>query len=87
MKHEIEKILLENGASLAGFANIGSLYGAADFSGPRNEDSVTGPIDIPRYPVGVSIVLAYPEDVIRNIGDAPTMDYYDAYHRLNNKPG
>jgi len=56
-----------------------------DLTGSKSEDSVAEPIDIPHYPLGISIILAHPKDVIKNIGDAPTMDYYNAYHDLNNK--
>ncbi len=85
MKQEIEQILLENGASMVGFAKIDELYSNVDLNGPRSGDSVTEPINIPNYPFGISIILAHPKDVIKNISNSPTMDYYDAYHRLNNK--
>jgi epoxyqueuosine reductase QueG len=84
MNKEIEKLLLENGASMVGFAQIEGLYNKADPEGPRTDDSVAEPFDIPHYPFGISIVLAYPGDVIKNISDSPTMDYYNEYHRLNN---
>jgi epoxyqueuosine reductase QueG len=85
MNYEIERLLIENGASMVGFAQIDEMYSKVDLDGPRSEDSVTDPINIPQYPLGVSIILAHPKDVIKNISDAPTMDYYDAYHRLNKK--
>lgn len=85
MNNQIEKILLQHGAVMVGFAKIDSLYGKVDLTGPRSEDSVTEPIDIPNYPIGISIALAIPKDVIKNISSAPTMDYYDAYHSLNHK--
>ncbi|MGB4660027.1 MAG: 4Fe-4S double cluster binding domain-containing protein [Mobilitalea sp.] len=85
MNNEIERILLENGASLVGVAKILDLYSEVDLIGPRSEDSVTEPIEVPQYPYGISILLALPKDVIKGIGDAPTMDYYDAYYTLNEK--
>ncbi len=85
MNQEMEQLLLENGASMVGVGKIANLYSNVDLSGPRTEDSVTEPIDIPQYPVGISIILAHPRDVIKNISAFPTMDYYDAYHRLNKK--
>jgi epoxyqueuosine reductase QueG len=85
MNQELEKLLLENGASMVGFASIDGLYSTVDLNGPRTEDSETEPYDIPHYPYGVSIVLSYPGDVIKNISAAPTMEYYDEYHRLNSK--
>ena len=83
MNHEIERILHENGASLVGFAKLDKLYNKVDWNEQRSEDSVTEPINIPQYPFGISIILAHPKDVIKNISISPTMDYYDAYHRLN----
>ena len=85
MNQEIERMLLENGASMVGFAKIDELYSNVDLNEPRSEDSVTEPINVPHYPFGISIILAHPKGVIKNISDAPTMDYYNAYHRLNNK--
>jgi epoxyqueuosine reductase QueG len=85
MNQEIERILLKNNASMVGFAKIEGLYSTVDLNGPRSEDSVTEPINIPPYPYGISIILAHPNDVIKNIHNAPTMDYYNAYHRLNDK--
>jgi epoxyqueuosine reductase QueG len=85
MNTEIERLLSENGASMTGFARIDGLYGKQDLTGPQSEDSVKEPIDLPHYPFGVSIILAYPKEIIRNIGCSPTMEYYDAYHRLNDK--
>ena len=85
MNQELERILQENGASIVGFAKIDGLYKNVDLNGPRSEGSVTEPINIPHYPFGISIILAHPKTVIKNISHYPTMDYYNAYHRLNNK--
>lgn len=85
MNYEIERMLLENGASMVGFAKIDGLYNSVDLSEPRSEDSVTEPFDIPHYPYGISIILAHPKEVIKNIDIAPTMEYYNAYHRLNHQ--
>lgn len=85
MNQELERLLLEHGASMVGFAKIDEFYSIVDLNGPRSEDSVTEPIDIPHYPFGISIILAHPKDVIKNIHNAPTMNYYDAYHRLSHK--
>lgn len=85
MNREIEQLLLEAGAAMVGFAKIDELYNNVDLNGPRSEDSVTEPINIPHYSYGISILLAHPKNVIKNIHNAPTMDYYHAYHKLNNK--
>lgn len=86
MNDEIRKLLIKNGASLVGFADIGGLYNDADVTElPRSEDSQTEPFDIPRYKKGVAIAVAIPAQIIRGIKNAPTMEYYIAYHALNDK--
>ncbi len=85
MNQEIEQMLLENGATMVGFARIKELYDNTDVNGQEREGTVTEPIGIPQYPYAVSIILAHPKEVIRNISSAPTMDYFNAYHRLNDK--
>lgn len=85
MNQEIESMLYENGASIVGFAKIDNLYNAVDLQGPRSEDSETEPFEIPTYPIGISIIVSYPKEVIRNIKNVPTMEYYNEYHRLNEK--
>lgn len=83
MNQEIEKLLLNEGASMVGFAKVEGLYQEVDLEGPRSEDSISEPYEIPEYPFGIAIALAYPKEIIRGIGEHPTMEYYDAYHRLN----
>ena len=56
INHEIEEMLLENGASMVGFAKIDGMYNHIDLSGPQSEDSVAEAIDIPHYPFGISII-------------------------------
>ncbi len=85
MKEEIKKLLYENGASLIGFGRLEGLYSKMSPDAPRSEDSETEPFNIPEYPYGVAIVLAYPKEVIRGIGNSPTMEYYNDYHRLNDE--
>lgn len=85
MNHEIERILYDHGASLVGFAKIEDQYNSPNLDRPRSEDSVTEPIILPHYPYGISIAVSLPKDVIRNITNSPTMDYYNAYHELNIK--
>lgn len=83
MNSIIEQMLIENGASMVGFAKIDDLYCNINLSEPRSEDSVTDYINVPRYPIGISIVISYPRDIIKNITNTPTIDYYNAYHSLN----
>ncbi len=85
MNQEIEKLLLENGASMVGFARVEGLYQVVDMEGPRTEDSATEPFGIPEYPSGIAIVLAYPKEIIRGICDYPTTEYYEDYHRLSHQ--
>ncbi len=85
MNEDLIQLLLENGASMAGFAKLEGLYGTIDPDEPRSEDSETEPFRIPEYPIGISILLAFPKEVIRGIGNSPTMEYYNEYHRLNAK--
>lgn len=85
MNQELKQLLLENGASMVGFARISGLYSKVEQNGAVSKDSVTEPLDVPHYPYGVSIVLSYNRDIIKNIKDKPTMDYYNAYYELNAK--
>jgi len=85
MEKELKQLLLDNGASMVGFAKLEGLYSKMELDGPRSEDSVTEPFEIPQYPYGVSIVLCHQKDVIKNIKDKPTMDYYNAYQELSSK--
>ncbi len=85
MNRELEQLLLEKGASMVGFYKIDEFYNTVDLDGPRCEDSVTEPFDIPHYPYGISILLALPKDVIKAITNGPTMDYYDAYFGFSHK--
>lgn len=85
MNNELVQLLREHGASTVGFAKIGHLYQEVDISGSQSEDSETETFDIPHYPIGVSILLAYPRQVIQSIREAPTLEYFDAYHSYNDK--
>lgn len=85
MNEELIQLLQKNGASMVGFAQLEGLYGNVDRKEPRSEDSETEPFEIPEYPYGVSIALAFPREVIRGISNAPTMEYYNGYHSLNAK--
>lgn len=85
MNKELEKLLLDSGATMVGFAKIQDFYGNFDENEPRTEDSVTEPINLAQYPLGISILLHYPQDVIKNISEAPTKDYFNSYQHLNNE--
>jgi len=85
MNSKIERMLLEHGASMVGFAKINELYSDVDLKEPFDDNFVTESINIPKYPFGISIILSYPQDIIKNISDSPTMEYYNAYHNLNDK--
>lgn len=83
MNDDLRQLLLDNGASMVGFAKVSGLYSreASDEAGRENTDNEA--VNIPEYPYGISIILAHTKNVIKNITNHPTMDYYDAYHRLN----
>ena len=50
-----------------------SLVGFADLNNVIDGDMTTG----------ISVAVALPKEVIRNISDGPTLDYYDTYHEVN----
>lgn len=70
---DLKQMLMDEGASLAGFADIGNLY---------DDTACCGFL---RYPKGVSIAIAIPRDVILSIKEKPTRTYFDAYHSINDK--
>lgn len=39
------------------------------------------------YPVGVSVAISLPVYIIRDLKIAPTKEYYEMYHTLNNRKG
>ncbi len=84
LSEELKKILFDAGASLVGFADIRNLYAECLLDEPRSEDSVTEMIHIPEYPYGVSIALAVPPQIITQISEGPTRDYFNSYHDMNN---
>ena len=83
MNDELRQLLLDNGASLVGFAKVEGLYNKVEEDG--SDDFNAESIQVPQYPYGVSIAVSIPKDIIMNIRENPTMDYYNAYHGLNNK--
>ena len=64
---EIEKRLIEKGASIVGFANMKDI----------SETQRNG------YSYGISIAVALNPLIIAGIGDGPTKEYYDEYIRVN----
>lgn len=56
------------------FDNGASLVGFADMK----------PFDS-ELPFGVSVAIALPADLVRSISDGPNMDYFNAYHSINDK--
>lgn len=51
------------------------LVGIADMSKVKNCD----------FKTGVSIAVSLPENIIIDLQKAPTKEYYDMYHSLNEK--
>lgn len=64
---EFKEELLRHGADLVGFGDLTQLPGAVRAG----------------LPIGVSIAVKYPKEIIRGIVDLPTQDYYDWYTQLN----
>ena len=85
MENQLRQLLLDNGASLIGFARVEGLYAQPDFPQMAGEGSETKSFVIPEYPHAVSIAIAIPRDVIRGISQAPTTAYFEAYHSLNHR--
>jgi epoxyqueuosine reductase QueG len=66
---DIRGILIENGASLVGFANIKGLNLKV-----RDE-----------FSLGISIAVALDPKIIKGITKGPTIEYYKEYNRVNSK--
>ena len=67
LQKEIEEVLLQNGASMVGFARMGDLASSSgsDLKG------------------GISIAAALDPHIIRDIKEGPTREYYREYKRVN----
>jgi len=61
--------ILTLGATLVGFADM--------------EGVLDG--EFARWPRAVSIALALPDEVVDSIAEGPTLDYYGAYHKANER--
>ena len=67
--NEINEILLSNGASLVGFANI------------KNYDLKINK----KFKSGISIAVALDPQIVKDITEGPTLAYYDEYKKVNKK--
>ena len=81
----LRELLYQKGASLVGLGKVDGLYATdeaaeLDMTDMSNEEWI-----IPHYPVGISIAIAIPKEVIKGIANRPTMDYYHTYHELNKR--
>ena len=74
---KLKQDLMDRGASLVGFAQIEGLY--------NMDESASGAEPRPMPPMGVSIALAIPREVVLGIRERPTPAYENAYHILNDK--
>ena len=61
--------LLRSGANMVGFGNITEIAGNVCVE----------------LPIGVSVAVAYPKEVIRGIADLPTLEYREWYDKLNKR--
>lgn len=66
---KIRTELLRLGADIVGFGDLGELPGDVR----------------ERMPVGISIAIAYPKEVIRGIAKLPTLEYREWYDKLNER--
>lgn len=57
------------------YENGASIVGFSDLNG-------TG---YPDMPYGISVAVAIPREVVKSIHNAPTTDYFNAYHEINKK--
>lgn len=80
---KLKERLFEQGASLVGFAKVQGLYSKCDMISPTITDSENKQFEIPEYPMGISIAVAIPKEVIKGITIQPTMEYYNTYISLN----
>ena len=69
LTRKIEYELLRFGADIVGFGDLNEL--PADVRGG--------------LPVGVSIAVVYPPEVIRGISELPTQEYREWYDKLNER--
>lgn len=69
MSASFREAMFTRGADLAGFGDLTGLQ-------PETRENM---------PVGVSVAMKYPADVIRCIADLPTQEYFDWYNLLNEK--
>ena len=65
----IKEELINLGADVVGFGNL------AELPGDVREN----------MPVGISIAVAYPKEVIRGIAELPTQEYHEWYDKLNER--
>ena len=82
---KLREELYQRGASLVGYGLIENYYGRStgtDFD-TQEFHKIEG--EIPHYPVGISIAIAIPKEVIKGISEKPTMDYYHTYKELNQR--
>jgi epoxyqueuosine reductase len=64
---ELKEKLILKGATLVGYSELSDIPGAGRQG----------------YDYGISIAIALAPQIISGIGNGPTQDYYDEYHRIN----
>ncbi len=82
---KLKEELYQKGASLVGFGNIEDLYTKNNPLDSKNTENETLESEIPHYPVGISIAIAIPKEVVKGISLKPTMDYYHTCYELNHR--
>ena len=67
LTRELKEILKTNGADLTGIGDISGI--PAEIRGG--------------FPIGISVAVKYPKEIIREIANLPTADYQKWYGKLN----
>ena len=69
LNDKIKNELIRFGADIVGFGRLDEL--------PENLRN--------GLPVGISVAVAYPKEIIRGITELPTHEYHDWYNKLNER--
>lgn len=69
LTQELKKLLLANGADMVGIGGLESVPESVRFG----------------LPVGVSVAVKYPKEIIQGISDLPTQEYKNWYDALNER--
>lgn len=83
---ELESVLTGSGAALVGVADLRDIASASAGQTQRsssNHANERAPEDPLFYPVGISVAVPVPAEIVAGIREAPTVAYAQAYRDLN----